>query len=83
MHVGEDWAQDLVGLDRAVEDVGEVLERRLVGIPLSLDVIDLGTDPPHVEFALTEEGRSLAPVLQALYDWGTARAERTGAAITA
>ena len=39
---------------------------------------DLGTVPPHVEYDLTDEGRSLAPVLQALYDWGTARAARTG-----
>jgi DNA-binding HxlR family transcriptional regulator len=39
---------------------------------------DHGTVPPHVEYRLTDEGRSLAPVLQALYDWGTARAERTG-----
>jgi DNA-binding HxlR family transcriptional regulator len=39
---------------------------------------DLGTVPPHVEYDLTDEGRSLAPVLQALYDWGVARAERTG-----
>ena len=37
-----------------------------------------GAVPPHVEYELTEEGRSLAPVLQALYDWGVARAERTG-----
>ena len=34
--------------------------------------------PPHVDYALTEEGRSLAPALQALYDWGVARAARTG-----
>jgi hypothetical protein len=27
---------------------------------------------------LTDEGRSLAPVLQALYGWGVARAARTG-----
>jgi DNA-binding HxlR family transcriptional regulator len=27
---------------------------------------------------LTGEGRSLAPVLQAHYDWGVARAARTG-----
>ncbi|GAA4704274.1 winged helix-turn-helix transcriptional regulator [Phytohabitans rumicis] len=33
---------------------------------------------PWVEYRLTDEGRSLAPVLQALYDWGAARAERTG-----
>src|SRR6266540_83986 len=26
--------------------------------------------PPRVDYALTEEGRTLAPVLQALYDWG-------------
>ena len=39
---------------------------------------DFGTVPPHVEYRLTEEGASLAPVLQALYDWGAARAARTG-----
>jgi DNA-binding HxlR family transcriptional regulator len=39
---------------------------------------DLGGRAPHVEYELTAEGRSLAPVLQALYDWGAARAERTG-----
>jgi DNA-binding HxlR family transcriptional regulator len=42
---------------------------------------DLGTTPPHVEYDLTDEGRSLAPVLQALYDWGAARAARTGVPI--
>jgi DNA-binding HxlR family transcriptional regulator len=39
---------------------------------------DLGTVPPHVEYELTEQGRSLAPVLQALYDWGLARARENG-----
>ncbi len=43
---------------------------------------DLGTNPPHVEYDLTDEGRSLAPVLQALYDWGVRRAARTGAEFT-
>lgn len=38
---------------------------------------DHGTVPLRVEYRLTEEGRSLAPVLQALYDWGVARAART------
>ncbi|MGW3605139.1 winged helix-turn-helix transcriptional regulator [Micromonospora sp. NPDC005161] len=39
---------------------------------------DHGTVPPHVEYCLTDEGRSLAPVLQALYDWGAERATRSG-----
>ncbi len=43
---------------------------------------DLGTTAPHVEYELTEEGRSLTPVLQALYDWGVQRAARTGDAFT-
>lgn len=34
--------------------------------------------PPHVEYALTPEGRSLAPVLQAMWDWGQRRAETNG-----
>lgn len=42
---------------------------------------DLGTSPPHVEYRLSDEGRTLAPVLQALYDWGTARGDRTGVTI--
>lgn len=36
---------------------------------------------PHVEYSLTEEGRSLGPALQALYDWGVLRAARTGVVI--
>ncbi len=39
---------------------------------------DLGTVPPHVEYDLTDEGRTLIPVLQSLYDWGLSRAARTG-----
>jgi DNA-binding HxlR family transcriptional regulator len=39
---------------------------------------DLGTVPPHVEYDLTDTGRSLEPVLQALYDWGLARARTDG-----
>lgn len=30
----------------------------------------LSATPPHVEYDLTDDGRSLAPALQALYDWG-------------
>lgn len=40
---------------------------------------DHETVPPHVDYDLTDEGRSLVPVLQAMYEWGTARAARTGA----
>jgi DNA-binding HxlR family transcriptional regulator len=36
---------------------------------------------PHVEYSLTEEGRTLAPALQALYDWGVSRAARSGTVI--
>ena len=39
---------------------------------------DLGTVPPHVEYELTAAGHSLAPVLQALYDWGLGRARSEG-----
>ena len=42
---------------------------------------DRGSVPPHVEYELTDEGRTLAPVLQALYDWGVDRAGRTGAKV--
>jgi DNA-binding HxlR family transcriptional regulator len=42
---------------------------------------DHKTAAPHVEYQLTEEGLSLVPVLQALHDWGTARAARTGSVI--
>ena len=38
---------------------------------------------PHVEYDLTAEGRSLGPALQALYDWGLARAARDGLTIEA
>jgi DNA-binding HxlR family transcriptional regulator len=34
-----------------------------------------GAVPPRVDYSLTDEGRSLAPVLQALYDWGASWAE--------
>lgn len=37
--------------------------------------------PPRVEYDLTDEGRSLGPALQALYDWGRGRADRTGLTI--
>ncbi len=32
--------------------------------------------PPRVDYSLTEEGRSLAPIILAMYDWGMQRLER-------
>jgi DNA-binding HxlR family transcriptional regulator len=32
--------------------------------------------PAPVSYRLTDEGRTLAPVLQSLYDWGTTHATR-------
>ena len=71
-------------LRRLIPDVSEkMLTQRLRELEADglISRRDLGTVPPHVEYALTDEGRTLEPVLQALYDWGVARAERTGATI--
>jgi DNA-binding HxlR family transcriptional regulator len=71
-------------LRRRMPDVSEkMLTQRLRELEADGLVVrrDLGTTPPHVEYRLTDEGHSLAPVLQALYDWGVARAERTGTPI--
>ena len=35
-----------------------------------VDRKDMQTVPPHVEYSLTEKGRSLEPILLALKDWG-------------
>jgi DNA-binding HxlR family transcriptional regulator/SAM-dependent methyltransferase len=57
----------LVQLLRELEVEGLVQRRELPG--------------REVEFDLTEEGRTLAPALQALHDWGVARARRHGLTI--
>ena len=72
-------------LRRLVPDVSEkMLVQRLRELERDglVERRDKGTAPPHVEYRLTDEGHSLAPVLQALYDWGTARAARTGIGIS-
>ena len=32
--------------------------------------------PPRVDYSLTEEGRSLAPIILAMHDWGTRHLKR-------
>ena len=94
--IGGKWRPVILAhLKQGVHRYGE-LRRRMPGVSekmltqrlreLEADGLiarhDLGTTPPHVEYRLTAEGTSLAPVLQALYDWGTDRATRTGATFT-
>jgi DNA-binding HxlR family transcriptional regulator len=43
--------------------------------------VDDGKAPPQVTYRLSAAGNTLAPVLQALYDWGEQHARRTGARI--
>lgn len=67
-------------LRRRIPDMSEkMLAQRLRELQADglVQRIEHEARPPHVEYRLTEEGWSLAPVLQALYDWGTARAART------
>jgi DNA-binding HxlR family transcriptional regulator len=73
-------------LRRRIPDMSEkMLVQRLRELQQDglIERIDYQAKPAHVEYRLTEEGWSLAPVLQALYDWGTARAERTATPIEA
>jgi DNA-binding HxlR family transcriptional regulator len=39
---------------------------------------DHQTVPPRVDYSLTDEGRTLAPLLEALADWGKGKTERAG-----
>lgn len=68
-------------LRRRMPEVSEkVLTERLRGLErdgLVERTVHPGVPAP-VSYRLTEEGASLAPVLQALYDWGSERAARTG-----
>lgn len=68
-------------LRRRMPDTSEkVLVQRLRGLE-SRGLVERrseGGSPPGVEYRLTEEGRSLIPVLEALYAWGEQRAARTG-----
>ncbi len=60
-------------LRRLIPDISEkVLTQRLRSLE-DVGVVArtvLGDTPPHVSYDLTDEGRSLGPALQALYDFG-------------
>lgn len=65
-------------LRRLIPDVSEkVLTQRLRSLETSglLQRTVLSRTPPHVSYDLTDAGRSLAPVLQAMYDWGSSWAD--------
>jgi len=71
-------------LRRRIPDMSEkMLAQRLRELQADglVERIDRQAKPAHVDYRLTEEGESLAPVLQALYDWGAARAARTATPI--
>lgn len=64
-------------LRRLIPDISEkMLAQRLRELEhdgiVSRDVVS--ATPPHVEYSLTPAGRSLEPLLQAMYDWGATRA---------
>jgi DNA-binding HxlR family transcriptional regulator len=39
--------------------------------------------PPHVDYALTEEGQTLIPLLEAMAAWGKLKTERSGGKVLA
>lgn len=69
-------------LHRRMPDVSEkMLVQRLRELEADGLVSRHEREAAWVEYRLTEEGHSLAPVLQAMYDWGLARAHRAAATI--
>ena len=60
--------------------VGDITQRMLTKQLRELEMAGLVNRevfpvvPPHVEYSLTEKGRSLEPILLALKDWGEAHA---------
>jgi DNA-binding HxlR family transcriptional regulator len=91
--IGGTWRPVVLShLKEGVHRYGE-LRRRMPGISEKMlvqrlrELCDAGlveridqttTAARHVEYHLTDEGHGLVPLLQALHDWGAARAERTG-----
>ena len=72
-------------LRRLIPDISEkMLVQRLRELEADgLVLRDVGEGPElRTDYRLSPEGETLAPVLQSLYDWGLARAERTGVNVT-
>ncbi|HEY0496658.1 MAG TPA: helix-turn-helix domain-containing protein [Kutzneria sp.] len=68
-------------LRRLIPDISEkMLTQRLRELEADGLVLRDASDGPELrtDYRLSPEGETLAPVLQGLYDWGLARAERTG-----
>lgn len=60
-------------LRRLIPDISEkMLTQRLRSMEREKIVVRtvVSDTPPHVEYRLSDAGLSLAPALQALYDWG-------------
>jgi DNA-binding HxlR family transcriptional regulator len=71
-------------LRRLIPDVSEkMLTQRLRSLETDglLNRAVVSNTPPHVVYDLTPAGRTLAPALQALYDWGQMWAAAHGLAV--
>ena len=80
-HLKERPAVRYAQLRRLVPDITEKMLtqrlRELERLGLAERTLVSAT-PPHVEYSLTDDGRSLAPVLQEMWAWGECWAERRG-----
>lgn len=71
-------------LRRLMPDISEkMLTQRLRAMEAEgiVSRVVLADTPPHVEYDLTDAGRSLGPALQSLYDWGDQWATAHGISI--
>ncbi|WP_018637578.1 winged helix-turn-helix transcriptional regulator [Parafrankia elaeagni] len=72
-HLKENDRLRFTHIRRLIPDVTEkMLTQRLrelekIGI---VERTQVSATPPHVEYALTAEGHSLAPMLQSMWEWG-------------
>jgi len=83
-HLKENDQLRFAQLRRLIPDITEkMLTQRLRELE-RIGIVDrtlVSTTPPHVEYRLTAAGRSLSPVLQAMWTWGQQWAATTGLTI--